>query len=627
MNLICVRPAVMCVLSFTLSCLPTALAAPDDEEAIDFESGRWTMQNGSIVEHLGRKCLSGGARLNDAVFENGVIEVDVAVTGGRSYPGIDFRIQGPGNHEQVYVRPHRSPTYSDAVQYTPVFNGIAGWQLYSGDGFTAGAEIPTNEWIRLKLEVSGTQARLYLGDGEQPVLVMVRLQHGVSRGGIDLTGPRDSTAFFSNFRYREDETLRFDPPQETADPIGMIRDWELSKQLDVSRIDFEAPPEERDLAELSWRAVQSDGKGLVDIGRHCGRAHAAGDCVFARTVITADEDRRMALRIGYSDAVSVFLNGEILFFANSAYRKRDPSFLGIIGLNDTVYLPLVKGDNELVLMVAESFGGWGFMCQDGDAEFQDESLSELWELDEGLSFPESVAFDPKRKVLYVSNYFAGGDEFISRVSLDGEIEDLRWVGGLNRPTGLCIHDDALYVVDRAGVARIDIESGGVVERFDVPDAGFLNDIAFDSRGGIYISDSARGVIHRLIGGKAEVWIDDPAIRDPNGLCVDGDRLLVGCSGDGSVQAVSLAGKVITLVARLGRGCVMDGLQATGDASLLVSDFNGRVYRIHPAGAKKLLLDRTVTGMFCADFVYVPDRSLVIIPTLYDNRLVAFRISD
>jgi hypothetical protein len=43
---------------------------------------------------------------------------------------------------------------------------------------------------------------------------------------------------------------------------------------------------------------------------------------------------------------------------------RQPGFLGLLDLeSDAVYLPLKKGDNELVLAVTEFFGGWGFMCK------------------------------------------------------------------------------------------------------------------------------------------------------------------------------------------------------------------------------------------------------------------------
>jgi hypothetical protein len=70
------------------------------------------------------------------------------------------------------------------------------------------------------------------------------------------------------------------------------------------------------------------------------------------------------LSIGYSDDVSVFLNGRILYRGRSAQGFRDPGFLGIVNPeNDVVYLPLKKGSNELVLAVGELGGGWGFICR------------------------------------------------------------------------------------------------------------------------------------------------------------------------------------------------------------------------------------------------------------------------
>ena len=75
------------------------------------------------------------------------------------------------------------------------------------------------------------------------------------------------------------------------------------------------------------------------------------------------------LSIGYSDDVSVFLNGRILFRGRSAQNFRDPGFLGIVSSeNDAVYLALKKGGNELMLAVSELGGGWGFICRLTDAE-------------------------------------------------------------------------------------------------------------------------------------------------------------------------------------------------------------------------------------------------------------------
>ena len=86
--------------------------------------------------------------------------------------------------------------------------------------------------------------------------------------------------------------------------------------------------------------------------------------VSARTTIVSERDQVKKLSIGYSDDVSVFLNGRILYGGRSAQSFRDPGFLGIVNPeNDAIYLPLKKGRNELILAVSELGGGWGFICR------------------------------------------------------------------------------------------------------------------------------------------------------------------------------------------------------------------------------------------------------------------------
>jgi len=86
--------------------------------------------------------------------------------------------------------------------------------------------------------------------------------------------------------------------------------------------------------------------------------------VYAKTNIESDRDQVKKLYIGYSDDVSVFLNGQILYRGRSAQNFRDPGFLGIVNPeNDAVYLPLKKGSNELLLALSELGGGWGFNCR------------------------------------------------------------------------------------------------------------------------------------------------------------------------------------------------------------------------------------------------------------------------
>jgi sugar lactone lactonase YvrE len=606
------------LLLFTISFVSRA-------EEVDFESDRWTLQNGEIVEYLGRQALEGSAVLSDVMFENGVIEVDIAVKHERSYPGIQFRRQSDQDYEELYIRPHRSKFYPDVLQYTPVFNGISEWQLYSGDGFTAGATVPIDQWIHLRLEVLGTQARVLFDTTATPSLVINELQHGESSGAIALNAPPDGSAYFSNFRYETTNDLSFDPPPQSVPPYGMITKWELSQPFPASQIDLEKTPEAQELDGIAWQSVTSLPSGLVDIARYHGRTGRVADCVYAKATLHANEEEVKVLRFGYSDAISMFLNGSIVFSANSAYRQRDPSFLGIVGLNDEVYLPLKKGDNELILAVVELMGGWGFMCQDGKAVFQHDGLTKLWELPEKLRFPESAVYDPKRDRIYVTNFFNEGREFISKITSNGQIEEMEWITGLAMPSGLKIYQDTLYAIERGNMVKISIDAGKVIAKYPIPNAVFPNDIDFDTWGNAYISDSRGNMVHKFSNGTFEVWLCPDDVTDPNGICVDGERLFLGHSGDGSLKRIDLKTKEIETLASFGVGAIMDGLTHDGKGGCLASDYNGRLFRVGPSGEKTELLNTTAPGVSCADFCYVADRELLIIPTLYDNNLIAYRL--
>ena len=114
------------LLSMCAAC--SAHAAHAAAETVGFDSSRWVMTSAEASEHLGRECLAGFAYLKDVDLASGIVEVDVAVDGSRSYPGIVFHMRSPRDFEEIYVRPHRAGLYPDAVQYMPVINGIGCWQ-------------------------------------------------------------------------------------------------------------------------------------------------------------------------------------------------------------------------------------------------------------------------------------------------------------------------------------------------------------------------------------------------------------------------------------------------------------------------------------------------------------------
>jgi sugar lactone lactonase YvrE len=612
--------------------LLTELVAPagvvGQGETVDFTSDRWTVFAGKPGEFLGRPAFQGFAVLKDVQIENGVLEVDIAaVDREQTYPGFAFRIHGADTYERFYVRPHRSKLYDDVLQYSPVVNGVTGWQLYAGDGYTALADFPSGEWVHVRLEFKGSQARVFIGDSEEPGLEIYELYHPSAPGGIGVQGTTDGTAWFSNFRYREDDTLVFDPPPRKESMPGVIRDWEVSQGFAAMSVDLEDC--RALLPSVTWQPVSTeDARGLVDVARYVRPLPTEPSVVLARTVLRADAPKTMEIGFGYSDGVTLFLDGRLLYSGASGYRVRDGSFLGIVGYFDSVYLPLHEGENELTLMLTESFGGWGFMARDNKARFLAEGVRPLWET--GLDFlvPESVIYDPDRAVLYVTNYDPAhlsreeGKQYVSALDLDGTPQNLQWVGGFRNPLGMFLHKNTLWVVDRRSLTEVDTRSGTVRERIEIPNAGFPNDVARDGRGRLYVSDSRRNLIYRIEKGKVEEWLSGPEVADPNGLLVDGSRLLYCNNGDASLKVVDLETKAVTRLVELPGG-ILDGLKPDGRGNYLVSHWQGRVYRVTPDGRATKLLDTTVESSYVADFEYVADRREVIVPTFYGNRVRAF----
>jgi hypothetical protein len=133
-----------------------------------------------------------------------------------------------------------------------------------------------------------------------------------------------------------------------------------------------------DVHGLKWEKVAAESPGMVVINRYRESGNVlppekearlrgdvrGGKVVFARTTIYSDRDEIRKMSLGYSDEAVVFLNGAPIYSGNNTLSFRQPEFLGLLdAASDAVYLPLKKGENELLLAVTEFFGGWGFLCR------------------------------------------------------------------------------------------------------------------------------------------------------------------------------------------------------------------------------------------------------------------------
>ncbi|MFT3914515.1 MAG: hypothetical protein QM704_10475 [Anaeromyxobacteraceae bacterium] len=349
-------------------------------EAVPPDSPRWALEGGArLSEVQGRPCLlldGGAATVKELLLRDGVIDVDVFTSAARGFLGIQFRVAGEDG-EWIYLRPHKSGL-PDAIQYTPVLHTGLNWQLYSGPGFTAPLEIPVGAWFHLRVVLEGAQARLYVKGLERPALVVEDLKSGVERGEVALAVLTGATCF-AGFEVRATPDAPWErhlPPM----PPGTLTRWALSPAYDALERDLERPLTAKELREIPWQEVVAEAPGLVPINRYRESPHPrvsfASDfsrrlepqpgmkVVYARTRIDAPRDEVRKLALGYSDEVSVFLDGRILWRGRSAQNFRDPGFLGIVDAeDDAVWLPLRKGPNELVLAVGELGGGWGFVAR------------------------------------------------------------------------------------------------------------------------------------------------------------------------------------------------------------------------------------------------------------------------
>jgi hypothetical protein len=354
--------------------LPGTLAAQQEQQTIEFSGRTWAVFGEEVKAetHLGQEAVrlrNGALVLTDSEFENGTIEFDVASSGHRSFVGAAFRIAGgTGDYEDFYLRPHQTGRF-DATQYTPVFHNISAWQLYPEHNATL--DIPVDQWVHVKLVVSGTRLEAYCGSDAEPTLVVEHLKRGATHGVIALKAafpaagqlPDHYPTAFANFELHPDETAgtSAELPEPAPEYIGH---WAISPTVAPPQGTLlDLPPE---LLEADgWSEVSSEPSGLVNLARFRAFPQGTtGGMVLARVLVRSERDQVKRLNFGFSDRGSIFLNGQVVFSGDNTYRSRSPRYLGVVTVeNDAVFLPLRQGENELVVAVSESFGGWGLIAR------------------------------------------------------------------------------------------------------------------------------------------------------------------------------------------------------------------------------------------------------------------------
>jgi len=261
----------------------------------------------------------------------------------------------------------------------------------------------------------------------------------------------------------------------------------------------------------------------------------------------------------------------------------------------------------------------------------------LWTLP-GFAQPESVVFAANQNVIYVSNINGegtakDGNGFISKVSPDGKMIKRDWLRGLNAPKGLGYKNGLLYIADIDELLVVDTGNGRVKSRHKAAGAKFLNDVALDAGGRVYVSDLFTNTIWRLNGESLGVMLSTPKLEGPNGLAVEGDKLIVGSWGvlTGNGFETSSEGYLLSvdrttnaLEARFAPipFANIDGLVLDGKGGYIVSDWaHGNVYKVSPTGEATLWL---LLEQGSADIAIGPAKRLLV-PMMLNNELRAYAL--
>jgi len=283
-------------------------------------------------------------------------------------------------------------------------------------------------------------------------------------------------------------------------------------------------------------------------------------------------------------------------------------------------------------MIASVLGGGVLIAAGGLAA----EPQMVWQI-KGLDSPESALLDQDAGVIYVSNVngdftAADGNGYIAKLSPTGEIVERQWVTGLDGPKGLALHDGKLYVSDITKLRVIDIASGEITASYDAPGAKFLNDVTAAEDGRVFVSDMVNNQIWLLDGDQLELWLEDPALENPNGLIAEPDRLLVASWGvmkpdfstevPGHLKAVDYATKEITDLGDKPVGN-LDGLEPDGHGGYLATDWvSGALYRLTADGKAELLKD---LDQGSADLEYIAGENEAVIPMMMDGTVTAYKI--
>jgi hypothetical protein len=116
--------------------------------------------------------------------------------------------------------------------------------------------------------------------------------------------------------------------------------------------------------ETKWQVLQTERRGLLNLTRTFGKSEQRR-IVWLKVKIESALAHKKKVDFGFANDVWVFLNGKIAYVDKNLQARpiaKEPD--GRLSIENTSFvLPLIKGQNELLIGVANDFFGWGVIAR------------------------------------------------------------------------------------------------------------------------------------------------------------------------------------------------------------------------------------------------------------------------
>jgi hypothetical protein len=251
-----------------------------------------------------------------------------------------------------------------------------------------------------------------------------------------------------------------------------------------------------------------------------------------------------------------------------------------------------------------------------------------WESDTLLRTPESVLIDRERNVLYVSNvnlnpWEKDGNGFISKMDMQGNITELKWIEGLNAPKGMGILGNSLFIADIDVLVEANIETGEIMKKLEFEGEPQLNDITVGEDGVVYVSGSGSQKIYAVKNGDVNVYLQGEEGERFNGLYWEKDRMLLITSASSQFKEINHDSKEVEIIAEnMGHG---DAIAPVGDGGYLCTSWAGKIFYVSAGGETTTLLDTETLEENAADLDFSIENQILYVPTFFKNQVKAYQL--